>query len=285
MFGKLVKHEFRATARIIPFIFLVTVVLAGVHVVTSIFNLGTISKISLVLTVLMCFAQVAIAFVLVIWRYYRSMYSNEGYLTHTLPVPPSELLWSKLLVGFAWSLASYVVAGAVGFGLLAKSFLKTEEDWKSMEAGYKAILSLMGLAGHEALLWSVFAALILISIVIVLAEAYFAISIGSMSKMHSLGIGGPILVFIAEYIVLQIINTLAVLFIPLGLEMSVSGEKMTEIRLVTKNMISSLAGNYFNNTSVDTGVIGIGSYILLPFILAGLLFLTAHVVSRRTSLK
>lgn len=37
-------------------------------------------------------------------QFYRTMYSGEGYLTHTLPVTKHQLLISKILVGGAWTL-------------------------------------------------------------------------------------------------------------------------------------------------------------------------------------
>ncbi len=37
-------------------------------------------------------------------RYYRSMFSDEGYLTHTLPVKPSSLLISKTVTAGCWML-------------------------------------------------------------------------------------------------------------------------------------------------------------------------------------
>ena len=37
-------------------------------------------------------------------RFYKTMYSDQGYLTHTLPVTPSQLLNSKLFVGTIWLL-------------------------------------------------------------------------------------------------------------------------------------------------------------------------------------
>ncbi len=35
-------------------------------------------------------------------RYYRSMYGSEGYLTHTLPATPLQLIVSKLIVSVLW---------------------------------------------------------------------------------------------------------------------------------------------------------------------------------------
>lgn len=289
MFGKLVKHEFHATARIIPFIYLVTIFLALIHVITAKLNLGAVSKISLVLMVLMCFAQVAIAFVLVIWRYYKNLYSPEGYLTHTLPVLPSLLLWSKLLVGFIWTALSYLVGAAVFAGVMMADFVKSKDQFDEVFTVYHAFLAQTGLDKYETAIWIFVIGMMILSIVFLLTEAYFAITVGNLSKLHSLGIGGPVLVYFAEYIALQIVGVIAVMFIPLGMQMTQTAEGLMEFKLVTQNMYSQLSTN-FNaagaaGAGTDSGLIGIAYYILIPFIMIGLLCWTARIITRHTSVK
>ena len=289
MFDKLVKHEFRATARIIPFVYLVTIFLALVHVITAKLNLGAVSKISLVLMVMMCFAQVAIAFVLVIWRYYKNLYSPEGYLTHTLPVHPSQLLWSKLLVGFVWTALSYLVGAVVFVGVMMSDFVKSADQLAEISKIYHAFLAQTGLDKYEAAIWIFVIAMMLLSIVLLLTEAYFAITVGNLSKLHSLGIGGPILVYFAEYISLQIVGTVAIMFVPLGISITTSGDKLLGFKLVTQNMFSQISTNFnaagASGAGSDSGIIGIAYYILIPFIMVGLLLWIARIITRHTSIK
>jgi len=289
MFSKLVKHEFRATARIIPFVYLVTIFLALIHVVTAKLNLGAVSKISLVLMVLMCFAQVAIAFVLVIWRYYKNLYSPEGYLTHTLPVHPSQHLWSKLLVGFIWTALSYLVGAAVFIGVMMTDFVKSGDRLAEVFKVYHAFLAQTGLDKYETAMWIFVIGMMLLSILLLLTEAYFAITVGNLSKLHSLGLGGPILVYFAEYIVLQIVAAISTLFIPLGISITSSGQELLGFKLVTQNMFSQISSSFnaagASGAGTDTGIIGISYYLLIPFIMIGLLCWTARIITRHTSVK
>lgn len=41
-------------------------------------------------------------------RFYRTMYTDEGYLLHTLPVTKNQILISKILTGTIWVLITYV---------------------------------------------------------------------------------------------------------------------------------------------------------------------------------
>ena len=278
MFGKLVKHEFRATARIIPFVFLVTVFLALVHMLTVRLNLGVLANLSFVLVIIMCFAQIAVTVILIVWRYYKSLYSNEGYLTHTLPVAPSKHLWSKLLVGGVWYLAAMLLT----FGVIT-TVISTDLQMKDVIT-YDKFLQLFGMQNNQTAFFVIIAVMMLISVVQTLAEAYFAITVGSVSKLHKLGIGGPILIFFAEYMGLQIVNTMGMLFIPLGLKMSMDGEGMI-FQVVNQNMLSTFLESIKTNTSVDSGVIGLGSFIMLPIVICSLLFITSRVLNKNTSIR
>ena len=49
-------------------------------------------------------------------RFYRNLYTDQGYLMHTLPVTAHELILSKALVAFIWKAISTLV---VGLGILS----------------------------------------------------------------------------------------------------------------------------------------------------------------------
>ncbi len=56
-------------------------------------------------------------------RYYKSMFTDEGYLTHTLPATTHQLLISKGLVMGAWNLISSVAVVASVFIILGMVYL------------------------------------------------------------------------------------------------------------------------------------------------------------------
>ena len=118
MLGKLMKHEFRATGRImLPLLGaeLLLSVLAGLSVrgLDRLENMGFLG-VTYILTLsvffLGLFALAVVAFVLMIQRFYRNLLRDEGYLAMTLPVSVDEQIWSKLLVSFVWFLAVGVLS-------------------------------------------------------------------------------------------------------------------------------------------------------------------------------
>ena len=54
-------------------------------------------------------ASALVTLLLICYHFYRSFLGDEGYLTFTLPVSTSKLIWSKLLTGMIWTAINAVV--------------------------------------------------------------------------------------------------------------------------------------------------------------------------------
>ena len=134
MFGKCLKHEFRATTRqLIPlFIALLGVGLLGgifmafwirshISGIESTFSaLGGLFSIFLFLGLFgLMIAVEVVVFVMIIRRFYTSFFTDEGYLSFTLPVTTTQHILSKFVVAAVWQVVSAVIAlVAVGLVLL-----------------------------------------------------------------------------------------------------------------------------------------------------------------------
>lgn len=73
-----------------------------------------VSAIFVVLFFLAVIALAVVTLVVIVYRFYRSMLSQEGYLTHSLPVSIHGLLCSKLIAAAAW----FLLTGACIYGCL-----------------------------------------------------------------------------------------------------------------------------------------------------------------------
>ena len=124
MFGKLLKHEFRATAPLILMLWAGLVGFAGLSALfwelcrsLDIFALPL--SISMFFFVILAIAAVVVVNIVIIRRFYVNVYGDEGYLTLTLPVKRSSIIWSKLVCSSVWLiLTGAVVAISVGVLLL-----------------------------------------------------------------------------------------------------------------------------------------------------------------------
>ena len=133
MLGKLLKHEFRATGRVMLPVLGVLVILALLFNLSVRFIGKTESVLVNILSGLSIFAFVAgiiaaeiICLVLMINRFYKNLLGAEGYLTHTLPVNVHGLVWSKMIVAFVWFFATNLLIILIG---IASAFIQGGQEF------------------------------------------------------------------------------------------------------------------------------------------------------------
>ena len=133
MLGKLIKHEFRATARImLPVMgaLMVLALLANLSIRGLTSGLSDIPVLRILFVLIVVFFGIAIiativmAIVLMVSRFYRNLLKDEGYLMFTLPVSAHELVWSKLIVSMVWFLLTGLLIFLV-MGLTALNLANT----------------------------------------------------------------------------------------------------------------------------------------------------------------
>lgn len=118
MLNKLIKHEWKETWRI-PTLILVSISLLTavaalyfslqpVPTVDIEFNIG---KMALFIGYVFLVSTTAMLLTIYLGtRFYKNLYTDEGYLMHTLPVPPWMLLASKALIATAWMYVSSLLS-------------------------------------------------------------------------------------------------------------------------------------------------------------------------------
>lgn len=128
MLKKLMKHDFRALSRTL---FPLQIGVLGGGLLATLLTALTIrlgensssvgssallrqivmgiSAMASVLIGVAVMASALVTLLLICNHFYRSFLGDEGYLTFTLPVPTSKLIWSKLLTGMLWTLINGVV--------------------------------------------------------------------------------------------------------------------------------------------------------------------------------
>ena len=116
MLGKLLKHELHATGRIMLPSLAALVLLAGManlsyqgirYVESDFINIMLAFVIGLFFLGL--FAAGVLSVIIMVYRFYKNILGNEGYLMLTLPVNAHGLIWSKLLVSLLWVFITFLV--------------------------------------------------------------------------------------------------------------------------------------------------------------------------------
>lgn len=144
MLGKLMKHEWKETYRLFGaglLFMLAMTVLTGVGFGTSpliknafgngrVTGIGMLDVMWILSLIMYVITLIGLAWGSLIYlavHFYKSMYSDQGYLTHTLPVTSHQLLISKILISGIWYLiigVSMAVSGCILVTIIAGMALK-----------------------------------------------------------------------------------------------------------------------------------------------------------------
>lgn len=218
MFGKLMKAEWRASRRVIGALCAVVLIsgallgllgnlllressgswqLPGfVNVLFSLLSVAAVLAVALSLAASVFYA---------LWRYYRSRFTEEGYLTYTLPVNNHQLMLSSILASVLEILLvglATVAAVAMAFGIFAAELPWNEVDWGLVWSRFRELLSLRPVVGDVLL--------VLLNIVLMclatLLTLMLAVTIGATAaKKH------PVILAIAVYYGLSLVRMAACL--------------------------------------------------------------------------
>ena len=183
MLKKLMKHELRATGRIMLPLFLllmVTAVSANLSTRTlleadnkALNALGVLFMTAFALAIAaVCFMSCA----LMVYRFYKNFLQDEGYVMMTLPVSVHQQLTSKLLVSMIWFILS-LLAVMAAFFILAYQVGIVKEIANALRAVFTDVFD-SGYGFDAALFAFEMVVLVFFSAVTACLHFYLALAIG-----------------------------------------------------------------------------------------------------------
>ncbi len=113
MLGRLIKHEMKATSRILipSFIVWIAIILfSKLTLMISTTGEEWFVGISVILMFVSCIAISVATLVIIISRFYKSTLGDRGYLTFTLPVKTESIIFSKLIVASIWNITLVTIS-------------------------------------------------------------------------------------------------------------------------------------------------------------------------------
>lgn len=143
-------------------------------------------------------------------RIQKNLFSDEGYLTHTLPVKPTQILWSKVFVIWTWSVIEFICVMISVFTLITYKDTLPE----ILKGASTFFGTLFGSFGFTNWLEEV------ITLLAGLSQYFgfypllllFAMCLGNLFKSHK--IMGTLLSFFGLNIVLSFLSTMITFIIP-----------------------------------------------------------------------
>lgn len=200
MLGRLFKYEMKATARILMPIYIAMLAIAGISRISlnikadkgSLFSfLNEMNAIVFSISIISVFVITAIV---IIWRFYRAVSSDEGYLLFTLPVKTDCIILSELLCALVWCTVISVIMFLTVFIMVINLDMDGTVLNFSYIADFVSKISPQGWYGVVMLLGN-----IILSCIAEIICVYCAISIASLFRKQK------IILSVAFYIAIMVV--------------------------------------------------------------------------------
>ena len=141
MLRKLMKHEFRATGRVMGPLFGLLLIAAlaarfsvGVLLESDARFLNLLGGLFVTAFAIAIAGVCVMSLVLMINRFRTNLLGDEGYIMFTLPASVHQQIWSKLIVSAVWFIATGLAVVAAGFILVAQ-----QGFWLEIRRGFAEI--------------------------------------------------------------------------------------------------------------------------------------------------
>lgn len=271
MFGKLLKHELRHTARYHFAILAVSLIASAVMGISLLFDTQGLFSLAIMPLALIAFAVIIVSLVSVIRNFYDTIFSRQGYLTMTLPVKGSQLLISKVIISFFWIVVSYIAA-FFPFLFIFFHIKKQVEDFEEaialMIEEFVAVLPSGG-SVVSILLFLVFASLS--SLLTYVGYIYFTVTIANTRTFQNHPKLFGALIFGAIHIISSEIVKLTEKILPFSFGVNSDGAFLS---FKSADEMMSFMAPYLLN-----------EYIVKSIIAVALLFATGYIIEHKINIK
>lgn len=189
MLGKLLKYEFKSTARIFLPLYPALLIMALLNklmyslIKTENFFGGIPSALFSTVYGVVFIGILVITFLVMIQRFHKNLLGDEGYMMFTLPVKSNLLIFSKLIVAFVWNVASFFIA-MISILILVPDYGFIAEIPRVLSEANQELLFNYGVS-----IWAiifVLALLIIVGVISSILMIYVSIALGHLMGRHRL---------------------------------------------------------------------------------------------------
>lgn len=207
MVKKLFKHEFLSYIRIMGVVYIILLTVAAAGRIIQCFesdslSYGIISGVSAVTYGVSVFVAAAFAFALAIIRFYKNLFTSEGYLTFTLPITPAQHILVKVITAVSMMLMTIVAI------LLSVCIMTAGKLFSQILTGFSELFAVMNGWDifHFVIMLFESAIAFLLSLSASVLLYYTFISIGQLFKKNR--ILAAVGAYFAYYLLTQILSTI-----------------------------------------------------------------------------
>lgn len=274
MLNKLIRHEWRETWKLPCLSCLLIIVLTLVSTICLMrmeppatddgMNVGALILTTGYSLLISCITLLITVYFAV--RFYRNLYTDEGYLMHTLPVTPRQLILSKTLIASLWYFVLSLLAtwSVLIILMVCMPVLVANAPDMSMEQITANARNLFGMSIPAFLLF--YLVLSLVSAASNALILYGAISLGQLFTRHK--VMASILCYIGFTLLIQTVTSFAItpFLTKLIIQSASSGEMAGNAAGIPEFMGVFMRGLLVVSL-VGSLVAAVGSYILTEYVM------------------
>lgn len=261
MVKKLFKHECLALGRVLWIIQLILPIVAVFTRVLQLFESDNvvydiIFVFGILTFVVANLVNLAAPVIMAVVRYYKNLFTAEGYLTFALPVSPTQHLFVKLCAAVVFQLSACVIS------VLSVVIATAGDVLHEVLLAAQYLLNMLGTVcqGHLPLF---IAEAVVLLFTVMLSEFllyYACISIGQLFRKNR--VLGAVGVYFAYYMIMQLISTVFMIV------MSVAGSGELPVELTAEQIIAAVH-------------IVLCGLIVWSLLMAALYFFISHTIMRK----
>ncbi len=269
LFGKLFKYEMIAYMRSLIPIWIVLLGTAVLNRIVQIFEVdSTVYNIIFGSSVFVYVIGIILTFVMTfintITRFYRNLFTSEGYLSFTLPVSTAQHIWVKLLSALTVNIINLIAiilsVAIITIGDVGVEILKA--------AAYmiKSLIPYMNV--HACFYIAEFLLMLLTALICGILLFYTCIAIGQLSKKNR--VACAVGVYFIYYVISQIIGTILIVVITLLSQTEIANKISV---FVTQNPYTAIH-------------IGFGAFLAIYLFLSFVFYIVTYkIIDRKLNLE
>ena len=268
MLKKLLKYDLRASFVPLGLLFLGAMLMFVLATIFKALHINQMVVSFAIFLVLVGIAMLVIAMVMLVMRFYKSLFGAEGYLTQTLPVGKGHILVSKFITA-----ALLLITAFIGcFLAIAGAMILSGVQWEQIQPIFDGTRGL-----HYLLTFAAVSAFVQMCATI--SQVYGAIVLSNTRMFLKNNILFAVIFYFASTMVVSILEMLGMLLIPLGLQFHEDGVSF----VFSSSLQSLLDGAMTGNSS--TFVLGVGSVFIDVAVSIGLFLAARWLLIHKASVK
>lgn len=203
MLGKLIKYEYKATARTFIPIYIALLLVAVINRVLRIGKIDVAWGISMIVLVGLFIALGVLTIIVIVQRFNKNLLGDEGYLMFTLPVKSEQLIASKLIISIVWTIISGIVAFITFLILLGEARLFNEifTNWNMIWTEFTIAVQEQMYVSSPILFIAMIVAISLLSYISFIFEIYLSLAAAQLPVFNkNRGVVGFVAFFVINVI-------------------------------------------------------------------------------------